>query len=396
MNRTVSIMSLLMFGLLLGLAPGQAQAQLPSQAQVKEMDGEIKASIRKAQKYLFQAWDAKQGTWEHPGITGLVLLALLRSPDGYDDDPFIIKPIEYLLSIQKKNGGIYVDMVPNYITSISLIALVHARDKVKDAKLKQRIVGAIERARNFMVKLQADEGEGYTPRDRLYGGVGYGGDLRPDLSNTQLALEAVRKAGLSSDDKFFKKAMKFLDRCQNRSESNDQKWAGNDKGFVYYPGKTYAGTFKKADGGEGLRSYGSMTYAGLKSFIHAGLKQDDPRVIGAFEWIQSHYTVKENPEVGNLGLFYYYHTFAKALSVYGVDQVRDKTGRKHDWRYDLAKELISRQAADGTWRNKNKRWMEGNPVLATTYAILSLEYCYRSYKKSKPAPKQKPADKPGK
>ncbi len=381
MNRTSMMVSLLIAGLLLGLAPSQAQAQLPTKDEIKKLDGEIKKSIRKAQKFLFAAWDGKKGTWEHPGITALVLLALLRSPDGYDDDPFIRKPIEYLLSIQKKSGGIYVEMVPNYITSISLIALVHARDRIKDAKLKARIVTAIEKAKKFLIKLQADEDEGYTIKDRLYGGVGYGGDLRPDLSNTQLAVEAVKKAGLSTDDKFFKKAMKFLERCQNRSESNDQKWAGNDKGFIYYPGKTYAGTYKKPGGGKGLRSYGSMTYAGLKSFIHAGLSKDDPRVKGAFEWIEAHYTVKENPEVGNQGLYYYYHTFAKALTVYGVKDLRDKSGRKHDWRYDLAQELISRQAADGAWKNKNPRWMEGNKVLATTYALLSLEYCYRSYKK---------------
>ena len=40
----------------------------------------------------------------------------------------------------------------------------------------------------------------------------------------------------------------------------------------------------KADDG-GLRSYASMTYAGLKSMIYAGLDRDDPRVKAALDYI---------------------------------------------------------------------------------------------------------------
>ena len=41
-----------------------------------------------------------------------------------------------------------------------------------------------------------------------------------------------------------------------------------------------------------------MTYAGLKSMIYAGVKHDDPRVKAAYEWIQKHYTLDENPGMG--------------------------------------------------------------------------------------------------
>ena len=60
-----------------------------------------------------------------------------------------------------------------------------------------------------------------------------------------------------------------------------------------------------------------MTYAGLKSFLYAGLKKDDMRVKAAMDWIKRHYDLTENPGVGKQGLFYYYHVFAKALAVYG-------------------------------------------------------------------------------
>ena len=38
-----------------------------------------------------------------------------------------------------------------------------------------------------------------------------------------------------------------------------------------------------------------MTYAGLKSFLYAGVSKDDPRVKAAVEWVRKHYTVTENP-----------------------------------------------------------------------------------------------------
>ena len=50
-----------------------------------------------------------------------------------------------------------------------------------------------------------------------------------------------------------------------------------------------------------LRSYGSMTYAGLKSMIYAGLSHDDPRVKAAWEWIGRNFTVDENPGMAASG-----------------------------------------------------------------------------------------------
>ena len=54
-----------------------------------------------------------------------------------------------------------------------------------------------------------------------------------------------------------------------------------------------------------------MTYAGLKSMIYAGVGPDDPRVQAAFRWAQRNYTIQENPGLGDNGLYYYFHTFAK-------------------------------------------------------------------------------------
>ena len=124
----------------------------------------------------------------------------------------------------------------------------------------------------------------------------------------------------------------------------------------------------------GLRSYGSMTYAGLKSMIYAGLTKDDPRVKAALGFIRKTFSVEENPGAGERGLYYYYVTFAKALSVLGDRTIADSQGVEHDWRSDLFSALAKRQGKEGSWVNSSDRFMEGDPNLVTAYALLALAY----------------------
>ena len=79
-----------------------------------------------------------------------------------------------------------------------------------------------------------------------------------------------------------------------------------------------------------------MTYAGLKSMIYAGVTADDPRVIAAMDFIQKNYSLTENPGMGHAGLFYYYHTFAKALDAADIEVLDDDEGAPHSWRSELA------------------------------------------------------------
>jgi squalene-hopene/tetraprenyl-beta-curcumene cyclase len=118
-----------------------------------------------------------------------------------------------------------------------------------------------------------------------------------------------------------------------------------------------------------------MTYAGLKSMIFAGVGPDDPRVKAATKWVQSHYDLDSNPDMGSAGLYYYYHALAKALDAVGSDTIEDSQGQKHEWRKDLIAELAKRQQANGSWVNENKRWMEGDANLVTGYVLLTLSYC---------------------
>ncbi len=70
-----------------------------------------------------------------------------------------------------------------------------------------------------------------------------------------------------------------------------------------------------------------MTYAGLKSMIYAGLTPDDPRVKAACDYIKNHYTLDENPGLGQQGLYYYYHTFAKAMALLGRPTLDRRLGQ---------------------------------------------------------------------
>jgi squalene-hopene/tetraprenyl-beta-curcumene cyclase len=249
------------------------------------------------------------------------------------------------------------------------------------AKKTDRFKKVIGDAAEFLKKLQWDEEEGKDPKNDFHGGFGYDSHSRPDLSNSQFALDALEAAGISKDDPALKKALIFVSRCQNlKGEGNDQPWAGkiNDGSFIYSPA---AGGQSKAGGDPqtGLIGYGSMTYAGIKSMIYCGVDKEDPRIKKALQWIQKHYTVDANPgmpkAIGQRGLYYYYHTMAKALDVLGMDQIVDAQGKAHDWRKDITNALAKRQRSDGSWLNERDQWMEGDPNLVTGYALMALGHC---------------------
>ncbi len=341
---------------------------------------EAEAGIGRALAYLAAAQSENGSFNDYPGITGLALTAFARAPEKlrgtYDDG--MLAGYKYLLSNVRPDGGIYPEFEPQlkaYNTSICLMALVAAHAP----NFEETIINA----RRYIMSLQADEDDGLTLDSSTYGGIGYNKDERSDISNMQYALEAVRasesyaptgeatavrlgetQTDAVNEDLFWEKAILFLQRCQNYKKYNDYKWSSDDGGFVYYPGISKAG---------GATSYGGMTYAGMKSFIHAGLDPGDERVQAAYRWIRSNYTVKTNPELGEQGLFYYYNVMARALTVLGDPTLVDSSGVEHDWRGDLADKLISIQAADGSWVNENGRWWENNPVLVTAYCVLTLE-----------------------
>jgi len=335
---------------------------------------EIRAAVARGTEFLVTHEQAADGSFSAdvgPAVTALVVTALVRSGMPVDAPP-VKRGLAYLLTFRQPDGGIYAPGSPvaNYESSIGLLALAACNaDGSLDA--------AIADAAGYVKSLQWDEGEGKDRSDPAYGGAGYGKKARPDLSNTQFMVEALRAIGTSPNDPAIQRALEFVSRTQNLpGPHNPLPFAEKnpDGGFYYTPaagGESQAGT--TSDGG--LRSYGSMTYAGLKSMIYAGVTKDDPRVQAALEWLAKHYTFAENPGMGDAGLFYYFHTAAKSLDTLGDDWFTDATGTAHDWRDELSTAILARQRDDGSWKNGNERWMEGETDLATAYALLALACC---------------------
>jgi squalene-hopene/tetraprenyl-beta-curcumene cyclase len=301
-------------------------------------------------------------------------------------DPFVAESLAYLESLVNPQEGHIAGKDPknqlkNYVTSVNIMAFAAADQALVAAGQPPRFKNLVQNGARYLKELQWDEGEGVTAKDPRYGGCGYDSKNRPDLSNTHFTLSAFEAAGVPKGDPHLQNAMVFVSRCQNfKSEHNDQAWAAkvNDGGFIYTP---VDGGESKAGGSpeEGLVSYGSMTYAAVKSMIYAGVDRKDKRVQAALEWIRKNYTVDENPGMPKdrrqYGLYYYYHTMAKCLDALVDDYVVDVQQAKHDWRKDLTDALAKRQKPNGSWVNEQDRWMEGDPHLTTGYALLTLSYC---------------------
>lgn len=329
------------------------------------------------------AWSPRPG----PAVTAMVLTVMLDQ-SVEPDDPAVARGLAYILARRRPDGGIHDQFLQNYNTAICLSAL--ARLPAGPA-----VTEAIAAGQAFLRRLQwhdqADPGGTPIGRDHpFYGGAGYGRHGRPDLSNTQVMLQGLYDSGLSCDDPAFQRALVFITRCQGVA-SNDllADRIVPDGGFIYATSldadnagepESKAGAETVDEPGAGpvsrLRTYGSMTYAGFKSYAYAALKRDDHRVAAAWDWIRRNYTVTRNPGMppgrAQEGYYYYLMTMARALDAWGERRVVAPDGTSHDWAADLAGALVERQRADGAWVNASSRWMETDTNLVTAYALIAL------------------------
>lgn len=367
MKRLIPVMLVLV---LCGVGRWAAAADAPARVDA-EAYGQM---VDRAIEYLRTRGQGPDGAYAGqmgPGVTAVVTSGILRHGRS-PDDPVVAKSLEYLKGFVQEDGGIYRPgtFYRNYETSLGLMCFAEANRDGRYDKL-------IDNAAKFLRGIQWGSDDEHDLTNPAYGGAGYGRHKRPDLSNTSFLIDALRASGAGPDDPAIQRALVFVSRCQNlESEYNTTPFPAKnpDGGFYYTPaagGSSQAGETPEG----GLRSYGSMTYAGLKSMIYAGVDPDDPRVKAAIDWLSKHYQLEQNPGMGLAGLYYYYHIFAKALDATGIDEFEDEDGVKHNWRQDLLRELAERQRPDGSWINEEPRWMESEPSLVTGYALLALSYC---------------------
>jgi len=370
MKRIIAQISITALVVLLAhVAAGAEAAEAPSAEDVKV---KAKAMMDSGIKWLLEQQN-ENGSFaavEHmePAVTGLAVRAMAVSPFRNElmKTEAFKKALDFLLSCVQPDGGIYLDpWAANYHTSIALSALA----AVQDPKLRP----TIDKVQAYLKDAQADEGEGLSPGDVSYGGIGYRkGKREADMSNLQFTLIAFKDSGLSSDDAAWGKALEFVKKCQNIT---------TDGGFIYRENESKAGEDPDASEGETLyRSYQSMTYVGLLSMIYCNVEKDDEQVQAAVKWLKKHWSYDENYPIGLQGLFYNFHTLARAFSAYGEKTITDADGVAHDWYAELVENLAGRQHKDGYWVNTEKRWLEDDKALVTAYCLLALAHPYEQYK----------------
>jgi squalene-hopene/tetraprenyl-beta-curcumene cyclase len=336
----------------------------------------------------------EQGGWaldgaNEPAVTAMAVKVLLQHPDFDADSPVVRRGMERMLSYQQPDGGVYnpAEGLANYSTALAVMAMTTADSPQLNDDIRRAV--AFLQAEQIVPGSESPDGTPIDDDHPFTGGVSYGHHGRPDLSNVGMWMQALHDAGVPGDDPAVQRALEFVERVQNRSESNTMGWARqgpDDGGFVYAPavagdlttGESKAGA---GPGGRGLRSYGSMTYVGFKSMLYADVARDDPRVRAAFDWIRRHWRLDSNPNMPRLRskqwLYYYYHVFAKALRAWGRPTLRDDEGVEHNWRHELIGALAERVGDDGFWSNEADRWLEGHPTLCTCYAVLALQEAIR-------------------
>ena len=353
-------------------------------ADINEVD--LRESIRRGSQFLYNNQDAT-GWWSDPdlpALTGLALVALKMAKVKDLDRKYEserMRAYDYLTSLVKPDGTIHAGRLINYNTACSLMAFSVIEN--------DRYQSIIRKARASIANSQIDLGEKGKLDNPHDGGVGYNSKYdHSDMNNTLMAVEAMRMSEMALRDSEksanrpvvdldWKALEHFLASCQNLPQrSNNPNLSKNIQdrgGFIYHPGESKAGeVVDEKSKRVALRSYGSISYAGMMSFAYARVGKDDDRVSAVIDWLGSNYTLDENPGMGQEGLYYYYHLMAKALSAQKVEFLKREDGNMVQWRRDLAKRLISLQKEDGSWQNPTKRWMEGNPVLTTSYVLVAL------------------------
>lgn len=338
---------------------------------------EARAAAARATSWLVDA-QQPDGSWSDPrfpALSGLALWALI----GADDDAAhaaVDRAVDFLLTCVRDDGGIYVAVpgrkgggLSTYNTAICLTAL-HATGR-------RDLTRVLQNARTFLAAAQY-QGE----EESHFGGFGYDSQSQrdyTDLMNTHFAVAAMRRTQDVEDlrpadeahaDIHWEQVLRYVESLQAQPEDGTD----NVGGFVYNPSDAKAGATTNAAGRVVLRAYGSITYAGLMALLYAEVPQNDPRVVSAVDFAARHWTLEENPGMGDQGLYFYYNVIARALTAGRMDVIarKEAVGETIHWREELARKLTAVQRPDGSWANSNNRFWENDPVLATAYALLAL------------------------
>lgn len=383
MRRTLTALVIITAGALAGANAAEQtliSADQPPGTVHTSLGEEAHAAVSRGLDWL-AAHQKEDGSWSNgdfPALTALPLWAFTQSRHPKKDE-IIRRAVSYILTCAHDDGSIYREVegrkgggLSNYNTAICMTAL-HA---VGDPALAPVIL----KAREFIAESQ------HFGDDIYRGGFGYDRSTRrayTDLLNTFYAVQAMkltqdvedrRPEGEPHADIDWSETVKFIERMQNKPAAGSE----NAGGFYYNPTDPKAGTTTNKEGVVVFRAYGSITYAGMLALVYADIDRSDVRVQSAFDWAAKHWTLKENPGMGDQGLYFFYNVLSRCLDAYGRDLVPIENGEPVNWREALIAKIVALQKIEpdngqGYWVNDVSRYWEGDPVLVTAYTLLALE-----------------------
>jgi hypothetical protein len=359
-------------------------------------DDRIDRAIADATRALITA-QSPDGAWRSKtygafkdglSLTPSVLKAIAYAPNVEGADLARHRAASYLAARVRPDGSIddgpFGMLYPVYAESASAIAL--SKVDVPGGR------GAISAFVADLRRRQLAESLGWTPEDPPYGAWGYAVEpsgkrdqaqtVDGDLSSTLFAIGALRLVGgATAEDPAIRKALRFIERCQNFDNGDP---AFDDGGFFLTPtdpARNKAGPSSKPDrlGHVRFHSYGSATADGLRALLRCGLSPEHPRVMAALRWLERNFSVStvpgtfEGPRESDRDATYFYYcwSLAHAFRSLGI-RTFESNGRRIDWAAELSAELLRRRRPEGTWSNPSSASKEDDPLVATAFALGAL------------------------
>jgi len=399
----------LCFAIAVCAIPFALGAELNRSALVKEID----ASLEKAGRYLV-AKQSADGAWrsetygalrDGPSLTSFVISGLWFLPQaGSEGQAAFRRGAEYMVRFVDERGQLRVGprelLFPVYTAAGASRMVVHAEQSERYLRARQAWI-------KYLRGRQLTEELGWKPEDPEYGGWGFSLDVprkppvgqpkemffESNLAATIFAVAALRSAKTPDDDPAFRRALVFIERCQNfPAKETDRDATYEDGGFFFMPddvAQNKAGIAgKDRNGRVRFHSYGTMTADGVRALLRCGLPADHPRVVAARRWLEQNFSAHRNPGVFEpdrevlRDATYYYWTWASAHAflALGIDGKprKDATAQTKQiiaWPKELAEALLQRQRPDGTWANRFTDAKEDDPLIATSWAVASLAIC---------------------
>jgi Domain of unknown function (DUF4159) len=322
----------------------------------------VRRAIDDGKAYLRR--QEKNGVWEIKelggkqfvgGTVSLAVLSLLTCGVTEDDRQAVKEGLEYLRSIPAGNGS------QTYVVSLQTMVYCLAGHPEDKERIQENVDWLLS------ARIPASGGWTYGRGDKL---SGY------DSSNTQYALLALHEA-VRSGARVDPRALEDIQKFYLTNQQLDGSWS-------YAPGidpsmtMTTAGLCGLLISGMDLEE-GKHPLQDDGSDPKCGEYKENPKVAKAVAWIADRFPAQ--PDNVQEAAKYFQTTVNKKTEfsapfygLYGIERTGRLTGQRflggHDWYRVGCQCLVNSQNNDGSWGDG--RGLDGNPIVATCFALLFL------------------------